>query len=94
MKFFKKSAEELEEERDYLQIESEVVGRKAEIAEKESVIKQLKREHGPRWMQVLGISKSTDLSTLKSFLTSSKNRMEKSAAKMGNPRLSPLVRRR
>ena len=64
----KKSTDELENELDSLKVESEVASKRSEIAEKEAVVKQLKREYGKNWAQTLGISKLMDVQTLRSFL--------------------------
>lgn len=73
----KKSTDELEEERDHLIVEEEVVSKTAEIEEKKAVIKELKSKYGSSWAKTLGISKLTNLTTLRTFLVSAKKGLEK-----------------
>lgn len=82
MEFLKKqkTISELEEERDRVTIEEETITKQAEITEREAVIRELKSRYGKKWPQILGISKFTDLSSLKSFLVSAKAGMEKQTA--------------
>ena len=80
-----RSVEELEEDYERVSIETEVLTKEAESAEKEAVIRELKTRYGPRWMQILGISKLTDLTTLRSFLKDAKKGMEKSVSMSGTP---------
>jgi hypothetical protein len=94
MGFFKKkkaSLEELEEERDRATIEEEVYSKKAEIAERKAVISELEKKYGKGWAGKLGISKLTDLTTLRSFLKNAKVGMEKESAKTGDSTLKSLV---
>lgn len=84
---------ELDEKLERVQIENEIVSKEAEKAEKEAVIRQLKREYGPNWMKTLGLNKFTDLSTLKSMLKSANQGMHGLANKAGvkgGENLSPL----
>lgn len=76
----KKTVDELEEERDRLVIEEEVVSKQADIAERKAVIAELKKQYGPNWARTLGISKLTDLSTLRSFLKGAKKGLEGQAS--------------
>jgi len=71
---------ELEEDKERVILEEEIMTKKAEIAEREAVIAQLKKKYGKNWASILGTSKFTDLSTLKSFLVSAKKGMEKQAS--------------
>jgi len=80
----RKSPEVLESEIETLKLEEEVVSKKADIAEREAVIKQLKKQYGPRWMQLLGLNKLTDTSTLKSMLQSAKRGMQTESSKLGS----------
>ena len=77
-----------------LEIQEEVADRTARVAEKEAIVKELKRKYGPDWKKTLGIDKLTDTETLKSFLSSAKSGMGKSSMMTFNPALSPLVPRR
>ena len=82
-----RSTEELEEDYERVSMESEVLTREKEVAEKEAAIKELKSRYGPRWRQILGLNKLTDLSTLRSFLKDAKKGMEH-ATKSGSSPLS------
>ena len=75
----KKSMEQLEEESEHLTIESEISSKKADIAEREAVVSELKKKYGSGWAKTLGVSKFTDLHTLRSFLVSAKQGLEKKA---------------
>jgi hypothetical protein len=68
-----KSVEQLEEERDKVKIQADTAGYKSQIAEREAVVKQLKKQYGRDWSKLLGVSKGADMSTLKSFLTGAKS---------------------
>ena len=74
-----RSSEEMDEDYERLTVENELLTKEAEKAEKEAAIKELKRQHGPNWMKILGVNKLTDLSTLRSFLKGAKKGMEKQA---------------
>lgn len=86
-----KSVDELYTEASRLEIQEEVSTREANVAEKEAIIKRLKREYGPNWRRLLGVSGSTDLSTLRSFLSGAKKGLT-SAGMMqtNNSMLSPI----
>ena len=86
----RKSVEDLELEKEHLTIEEEVLTKKAEIAEREAVISQLKKQYGHSWAKTLGVSKFTDLSTLRSFLVSAKQGLEKQASSAGDAPLSKM----
>lgn len=86
----KPTISELEDEKEHLTIEEEVLTKKAEIAEREAVISELKSKYGKNWAKTLGISKFTNLSTLRSFLVSAKRGLEKQASAGGSP-LSKIV---
>ena len=84
MGFLSKKERSPEEQSEYyekLTVESEILTKEREKAEKEAAIKELKRQHGPNWMHILGLSKLTDLSTLRSFLKGAKRGMEGMTAK-------------
>ena len=76
----KKDVAELDSDLEKIKLENEIMTHEAEIAEKESIIKELKQKYGRNWMQILGVSKLTDLSTLRSFLKSAKQGMEASTS--------------
>jgi len=86
----RKSPDELGEEVERLKLEEEVVTHKAQIAEKEAITRELKKKYGPKWMQILGINKLTDLTTLRSFLKTAKQGMEKATAYRRNPAFNPV----
>lgn len=87
--FDKKDVDTLESERDRLEIESEVMSKKAEVAEKEAIIAQLKKQYGRNWKSILGIDK-LDLATLRSFLKTAKQGIERAGGPRGNALLSPV----
>lgn len=86
----KPTLEQLEEEKEYLTTKEEVTTKQAEVAEREAVISELKRKYGKSWAKTLGISKLTDLSTLRSFLVSAKKGLEKQATTSGSTPLSKV----
>ena len=93
MGFFKekaKSSEEMDEDYDRLTIESEILTKEKEKAEKEAAIKELKGKFGPNWMKILGLNKLTDLSTLRSFLKGAKRGMEGMTAQGKTPASAAL----
>ena len=73
----KKTTAELEEERERVTIEKEILTEKAESAEREAVISELKSKYGHGWAKILGINKFASLTTLRSFLVSAKQGMQK-----------------
>lgn len=79
----KKSSEELEEELDRAELESHVVTKQAEVAERKAVISQLKKEYGSGWQKILGVSKLTDLSSLKGFLHGAKKGLNTQSGNIG-----------
>ena len=87
----KKTIGELEEEKEHLTVEEEVLTKKAEIAEREAVIAQLKKQYGTSWAKTLGISKFTDLATLRSFLVSAKKGLEKQGTSSSSSPLSKML---
>jgi len=68
----KRTVEELEEQNECLTLEADNASKEAEIAEREAIIAELKGSYGKNWAKTLGVSKFSDLSTLRSFLTSAK----------------------
>ncbi len=87
----KKSVEGLEAQLERGEVENQVLSQEAEIVEKKAVIHRLKKEYGHDWRKILGVSGS-DLSTLKSFLTSAKSGLTKAGmgGKSVSPGLNPL----
>ena len=73
-----KTLDQLQEESELLSAKEDVVSKQSLIAEKEAVIRRLKQEHGSSWRSILGVNTLTDLSTLKTFLRSTKTSMQTS----------------
>ena len=90
----KKSVDELEEEGTRLSIQSENVSREAEIAEKQAIVRGLKKKYGSDWRSKLGLRGKIDLDTLRSFLSSASKGLKGQGGALYNPNLSPLPRRR
>lgn len=80
-----RSTEELEDDYERVSVESEVLTREKEVAEKEAAIRELKARYGPNWSHLLGINKLTDLTTLRSFLKDAKKGMEKATSHGSSP---------
>ena len=76
----KKPIAELEEDRERVTIETEILSKEAEKAEREAVISELKSKYGHGWAKILGVSRFANLQTLRSFLVSAKRGMEREAA--------------
>jgi len=87
----KDSIDELESRKDRLEIESEVMNKEAEIAEKEAIIAQLKKQYGRNWRSTLGVDR-LDLQTLRTFLKTAKEGLERREVQKGNPFLSPILK--
>ena len=85
----KETVDELENRRDRLIIESEVVTREAEIQEKRMIISELKKKYGGGWRKILGAGGHLDLSTLRSFLGSAKSSLSGIGDTTFNPSLDP-----
>ena len=81
----KKTMAELEEDKERVTIETEILSKEAEKAEREAVISDLKSKYGHGWAKVLGISRFASLQTLRSFLVSAKQGLEKQAASSSRP---------
>jgi len=79
----RKSIPELEEEKDRLTIEEEVVTKQAQIAEREAIIAQLKKQYGSSWTKVLGVNLSVDTETLRTFLRGAKQGIEAQGSSIG-----------
>jgi hypothetical protein len=90
MRLIKKSDEGLEKELERLKLETEVEGQRAQLEERKAVIHQLKATYGPGWKQQLGISKLTDLPTLRSFLANAKKGMQKESASITSSTRMPV----
>ncbi len=71
------SIEELEDDLDEVQLRSQIAGGRAEIAEREAIIRELKSKYGKDWKQTLGLKGMPSLPSLKSVLQG-----------LGNPRLA------
>ena len=96
MPLFKKkpTKDELEERGEYLQAQTEVASREAELAEKEAIKKELKRKYGSSWKSILGLKGKLDLSTLRSILSDMGKGLHKMGSATSNPRLDPRPSRR
>ena len=77
----KPTMEELEEQKERAVIEEEILTKQAESEERRAVIAELKKKYGGGWMKILGVSKLTDLTTLRSFLKGAKKGLEGEASK-------------
>jgi hypothetical protein len=75
----KQTIEELEDERDRSRLKADIAGYQSQEAERQALVKQLKREYGGGWKKLLGVSGRADNSTLRSFLSGAKQGMEKQA---------------
>ena len=74
-----KTTEELEEKLSKVRLEESIASSEANIAERKSVIAQLKKENGPGWAKFLGVKANTDTSTLKGFLVGAHSGLRKAA---------------
>lgn len=86
----KPTMDELEEKKERVTIEEEILTKEAESAEREAVISELRKKYGKGWPKLLGASKFTDLSTLRGFLKNAKQGMEKRTSRDGSTPLSKL----
>jgi len=86
----KETLEELEDRKEYLTIKEEVLSHEASAAEKEAIIKELKRKYGSDWRSVLGLKGKLDLQTLRSFLGGMKRGLKGMGSATYNSNLSPL----
>ncbi len=75
--FKKKSLDTLHEDLERVKLEEEIANSRAEKAEREAIISQLKEQYGSGWQKILGVGKLSDLLTLRSFLKGSKNKLQK-----------------
>lgn len=82
------SLNELDEQLERAKVTGELRSKEADIAEKEAVIAQLKKQYGPNWAKRLGVSKLTDIASLRSFLRGAKEGM-KQFASAGDTPLNP-----
>lgn len=83
--------DELEERKERAVLEEEILTKEAESEERRAVISELRKKYGKGWAKRLGLSKLTDISTLRSFLRGSKQGMEKQATGYSNPELKKSV---
>ncbi len=86
----KPSLEQLEERKEYLTVENEVVSGEVEIAEKEAIIKELKKKYGSSWKNLLGLKGRLNIQTLRSVLAGPRKGLQSMAGTTYNPGLSPL----
>ena len=63
-----KSIEELEEDLEKYKLKSEIAGSKAEIAERQAIIRDLKSKYGSGWKRILGLKGIPSLETLRGFV--------------------------
>ena len=82
--------DELEEEKDRVVLEEEILTKQAESEERKAVISELKKKYGTGWKKLLGANNSTTLSTLRSFLRTAKQGMEGRTAKEGSTPISRM----
>ena len=87
----RRSIAEMEEEKEYLTVEEECLTKKAEIAEREAVISELRKKYGTGWAKVLGVSKLTDLSTLRSFLRGAKAGLDRQGGSPSKTAVSKMM---
>ncbi len=71
------SIEQLEDDLDEVQLRSQIAGGRAEIAEREAIIRELKTKYGKDWKSTLGLKSMPSLPSLRSLLKG-----------FGNPRLT------
>jgi hypothetical protein len=76
----KQTIEELEDERDRSRLKADIAGYQSQEAERQALVKQLKREYGGGWKKLLGVSGRADNSTLRSFLSGAKQGMARQAS--------------
>lgn len=72
----RKTIDELEDEKERATIEEEILTKKAESAEREAVISELKKKYGKGWTRLLGTNNRATLETLRGFLKNAKQGME------------------
>jgi len=72
--------QKLERDRNRTMLEEDIQYRHTNIAERRAIEEDLKKRHGPKWRQILGIGSNTDLATLKSFLGNSSSGLHKTAS--------------
>lgn len=83
MGFFKKekTMDELDSDLERAKIQEEIDTHEANSAERQAVIKELKRKYGSGWQRILGANSNSPLSTLRSFLSSAKQGLKSEAGK-------------
>lgn len=91
---FGKTEETMEQKEKHLeevQIDDEILSYESSIAEKRAIIMELKKRHGPKWKQILGLNGRLTLADLRSSLQKARRGLE--AESHQNRRLSPIVGR-
>lgn len=83
-----KSIGELDAQLERSTLVNEITTKDADTAEKEAVIRELKKQYGPNWAKRLGVGKLTDLTSLKSFLRGARKGLEK-AGSASNSAINP-----
>ena len=87
----KRNIDELYQEAARLEVQEDVSTKEASVAEKEAIVRRLKKEYGPNWRKIVGVPNTKDLSSLRSFLTSAKSGMTNAGMmRTNNPMLSPI----
>jgi len=62
-----KSPESQEKKLAGLEIEQEIVNKQSEMAERQAIIEEFKKQYGPGWKKIFGVKGWVDLSTLRSL---------------------------
>lgn len=86
----KLSLEDLEDKKEYLIVESEVVSREAEVVEKEAIIKELHKKYGSGWKRLLGLGGQLNIQTLRSVLAGPRKGLQAMSSATYNKSLDPL----
>ena len=69
MGFFNKpNPERMEEKKEVLHMETEVMSQQLELEQKKAAIKELERNYGPAWKKILGAKGPLSLENLRGFL--------------------------
>lgn len=82
------SMDDKEKELEDVQIEDEILSYRATIAEKKAIIAELKKRHGPRWKQILGLEGKLSLADLRASLSTARGGMKQYS---GNPNRIPVT---
>lgn len=86
----KPSLEDLEDQKEYLAVETDVASQEADLAEKRAIVKELKKKYGSGWKNILGLRGKIDLQTLRSILGGMHKGLKSQGGALYNPNLSPL----